>query len=174
MLKKGEYKWYAVYVKSRAEKKLYSELVRMGVEAYLPLVSKKKQWSDRVKIVEEPLLRGYLFVKVSTKEYFDVLNVNGAVAYVAFLGKPAEIQENQIYALRMFQEKVNEGVQVTRDVLNKGQKVKVVLGLLAGMYGEIVEFRGKKRIVLRFDNLGYSVFTDVTIDLIERVEPIGK
>ena len=58
---KHVYKWYAVYTKSRFEKKLYSELVNKGIECYLPLKSEKRQLSDRVKIVEEPLIRGYFF-----------------------------------------------------------------------------------------------------------------
>ena len=47
--------WYALYVKSRSEKKVLSQLEDMGLEAFLPLVTRIKQWSDRKKKVEEPL-----------------------------------------------------------------------------------------------------------------------
>ena len=49
--------WHALYVRSRSEKKVLSQLEEMGVEAYLPLVTKVKQWSDRRKKVEEPLFK---------------------------------------------------------------------------------------------------------------------
>lgn len=167
-------KWHAVYVKSRAEKKLYAELEQKGIEAYLPLLSLKKQWSDRVKIVEEPLLKGYLFVRVGLKEYVEVLKASGALAYVVFSGKAAVIPDNQIQALRLFLEKANSRVQVSSEQIQKGQRVKVVAGVLAGLEGEIVELRGKKRIVLRFESLGCAVFADVSLDLIETSDPIDS
>ena len=86
-----DYNWYALYTRSRYEKKLNQDLMTRGIECYLPLKVEKKKWSDRVKVIEEPLLRGYLFVKVSNREYFNVLNANGAVSYVAFEGKAAAI-----------------------------------------------------------------------------------
>ena len=52
--------WHALYVHSRAEKKVYERLVEMGLEAYLPLITKMKRWSDRMKKVEEPLFKSYL------------------------------------------------------------------------------------------------------------------
>lgn len=172
MMRNGDYKWHAVYVKSRAEKKSLAELIRRGIEAYLPLQVSKRQWSDRVKIVEEPLLRGYLFVRVSYREYVEVLKVNGVMAFISFGNEPAKIPEKQINDLKLFLEKVNSAVHVTNENIAKGQKVRVVAGALAGIEGEISEVRGKKRIVLRFDKLGCSIFADVSTQFIEKVEPI--
>ena len=45
--------WYALYVKSRSEKKVLTQLEEQGFEAFLPLVTHVKQWSDRKKKVEE-------------------------------------------------------------------------------------------------------------------------
>lgn len=172
MMRNGDYKWHAVYVKSRAEKKSLAELIRRGIEAYLPLQVSKRQWSDRVKIVEEPLLRGYLFVRVSYREYVEVLKVSGVMAFISFGNEPAKIPEKQINDLKLFLEKVNSAVHVTNENIAKGQKVRVVGGALAGIEGEISEVRGKKRIVLRFDKLGCSIFADVSTQFIEKVEPI--
>nr|MBD3623077.1 UpxY family transcription antiterminator [Sunxiuqinia sp.] len=172
MMRNGDYKWHAVYVKSRAEKKSLAELIRRGIEAYLPLQVSKRQWSDRVKIVEEPLLRGYLFVRVSYREYVEVLKVSGVMAFISFGNEPAKIPEKQINDLKLFLEKVNSAVHVTNENIAKGQKVRVVAGALAGIEGEISEVRGKKRIVLRFDKLGCSIFADVSTQFIEKVEPI--
>ncbi|HKJ42103.1 MAG TPA: UpxY family transcription antiterminator [Sunxiuqinia sp.] len=170
---KREYQWHAVYVKSRAEKKVDKELNFKRIKTYLPLVAVKKQWSDRVKVVEEPLLRGYLFVQVSNKEYVDVLQTSGAVSYVMFSGKAATIPDKQIQALKLFVEKANSKIHVTSETIQKGQQVKVIAGVLAGMEGEITEVRGTKRIVLRFENLGCSVFADVSMELVERVDAVG-
>ena len=172
MLKKGDYKWHAVYVKSRAEKRSFEDIVSIGIDAYLPLKISKKKWSDRIKVVEEPLIRGYLFVKVSNREYGKVLQAPGVVAYVSFGGKRAEIPEKQIQDLRVFLEELNDAVQVTNENLTKGEKVKVLSGPLEGMEGEISEIKGRKRIGMRFESLGCSVFADVPIELVEKVESI--
>ena len=62
---KDNKKWFAIYVKSRCEKKVNEQLEDIGVESFLPLITRVKQWSDRKKKVEEPLFRSYLFVHIS-------------------------------------------------------------------------------------------------------------
>lgn len=41
--------WYALYVRSRAEKKVSQELEHIGIEVFLPLITRVRQWSDRKK-----------------------------------------------------------------------------------------------------------------------------
>ena len=168
----ASYNWYALYTRSRYEKKVHHALNSRGVESYLPLKVEKRKWSDRVKVVEEPLLRGYLFVKVSNKEYFDVLNNTGAVCYVAFGGKAASIPENQIQNLKTFVSNFNDKINVTRDKISKGAQVKIKRGLLKDVQGEIVEIRGKNRIVFRFESLGYCMHTDISMDEVDFVETL--
>ena len=54
---KDNKKWFAIYVKSRNEKKVFKTLDDIGIESFLPLITRMKQWSDRRKKVEEPLFR---------------------------------------------------------------------------------------------------------------------
>ena len=56
---KDNKKWFAIYVKSRNEKKVFKTLDDIGIESFLPLITRMKQWSDRRKKVEEPLFRSY-------------------------------------------------------------------------------------------------------------------
>ena len=165
------YQWHAIYTRSRFEKKLANLLEQKGIDCYLPLKIEKRQWSDRVKKIEEPLLKGYLFVKVSNKEYFEVLNTPGAVCYVSFEGKAAPIPEKQINDLKAFLQYVNDQVDVTRERLSKGEKIIVVTGPLKGVTGELIDFKGKNRIVLRFENIGYCVLTDISMEDVEIYNP---
>ena len=164
-----KYNWLAVYTRSRYEKKLHKELESMGIECYLPLRIQEKQWSDRIKKVEEPLLRSYVFVKVSNKEYYDVLNAVGAVRYVTFAGKAAVIQDKQIEDLKQFLIHYNAETKVTHEDLEIGDMVKVRKGPLEGVQGEMVQFRGKNKIVLRFKDLGLCVHTEIKMSDIETV-----
>ena len=95
------YRWYPVYTRSRAEKKAYDELIRKGIISYLPLRKTLKQWSDRKKIVEEPLIKSYLFVYISSKEYAEVLTTNGIARFIYFSGKIAAMPNQQIDHLKL-------------------------------------------------------------------------
>ena len=59
--------WHAIYVASRQEKKVLEALLNKKIEAYLPLIKTLRQWSDRKKLVEFPLMPGYVFVKEDLK-----------------------------------------------------------------------------------------------------------
>ncbi len=169
---KRPYYWHAIYTRSRAEKRLYQELCSKNIECYLPLHKELRQWSDRTKWVEVPLLRSYLFVKVSEREYYDVINSNFAVRYVTFGGKAVPIPEQQIEALRLFLEDEKRKVDLCSDNLEKGECVEIVSGPLKGIQGEIIQIKGKNRIVIRFDSLGTCVYTDISLDTIKQVQPV--
>jgi transcription antitermination factor NusG len=169
---KRPYFWHAIYTRSRAEKRLYEELCSKQIECYLPLQKTLRQWSDRSKWVEKPLLPSYLFVKVSDKEYYDVINTNLAVCYVTFGGKAVPIPEEQIEALRLFLKDKNLKVDLCPDSLEKGELVEVVDGPLKGIQGEVIQIRGKNRIVIRFDSLGTCVYTDISLDKVKQVESV--
>jgi len=168
IFKKKPYQWYAVYTKSRAEKKVYAELERKGIESYLPLKPERRQWSDRVKVIEEPLIRGYVFVRVSNKEYYDVLVIPGALRYVCFEERPAVIPDCQIADLKIFMEYVGADLEVTSERIRKGDRVRVVTGPLKNVRGEVVEVRGKRRILLRFDSLGYCIHVELGANTVEQ------
>jgi Transcription termination factor nusG len=64
----AEKKWFVLYTKPRWEKKIHQLLDAKEIENYCPLNKVSKKWSDRMKIVEEPLFKSYVFVKVSEEE----------------------------------------------------------------------------------------------------------
>jgi len=163
------YKWYAAYTDSRAEKKVSLELTNKGIDCFLPLKIEKKQWSDRIKVVENPLIRGYIFVKVSNREYYEVLITQGVRRYVCFEGCPTPIPENQIDDLRQFMQCLNTEVEVTSEQITKGTFVRIVSGPLNGVSGEVVEIRGNRSIVLRFKDLGFCVHARLGANKVEVV-----
>ena len=77
-----ERKWHVIYTKSKWEKKTADVLMQHGVESWCPVQKKERQWSDRKKIIEEPLFRSYVFVKISQTERVKVLETNGVVNFL--------------------------------------------------------------------------------------------
>ncbi|MGV9003552.1 UpxY family transcription antiterminator [Flavobacterium sp.] len=92
--------WFALYTESRHEKKVAEKLTKLGIEVYCPLVTQIKQWSDRKKKVEVPLIPSYVFVKLEESERNVVFEVSGVVRYLYWLGKAAIVKEEEITLLK--------------------------------------------------------------------------
>ncbi len=137
-----------------------------GIEAYLPLQKKLRQWSDRRKWVEEPLLRCYIFVRINKSDYFRVLNTRGVVRYLTFEGRAVPIPENQIDVLKKIVA-TEADVEVTSDRFEPGDKVSVVSGPLHGLEGEMVDYRGNRRVMVRFDQLGQHLLVSIPAGFLE-------
>ena len=73
----GIRKWLAVYTRPRWEKKVNQLLSEKGVENYCPLNKVRRKWSDRVKVVEEPLFKSYVFVRIGENEKWEIKKING-------------------------------------------------------------------------------------------------
>ena len=161
--------WYAVYTRSRFEKRLMELLIAKGIEAYVPLRKVMKQWSDRKKMVEEPMIRSYCFVKVDPMHYQDVLNTPGAVRYIWFSGKPASIPDRQIDTLKAITGSDIE-VECLPDTFRPGIQVRVIGGPLEGLMGELVNVSNKKRVIIRIDHLNQVLTLSISPLLIEIVK----
>jgi len=145
--------WFAFYTKPRHEFKASENLRNTSIECYLPVVTRLKQWSDRKKKVMEPLIRGYVFAYVSSKERLTALQQEGILRCVSFNGKPASIPEWQIENLKRMLK--NESDFSISDVVKAGSHVKVTDGPFAGVEG-IVKFTSEGRTI------------SITIDLLNR------
>jgi transcription antitermination factor NusG len=92
--------WYVLCTKPRNEKKVAERLSTDGYNVYCPLHKVKRQWSDRMKVVEEPLFKGYLFIQVGDKRRDEVFNHSGAVRYLFWLRRPALVSSCEIHTIK--------------------------------------------------------------------------
>lgn len=155
-----KYFWYPVYTSSRSEKKVSTLLTKKNIIHYLPLKKTLKQWSDRKKWVEEPLLPSYIFTFISNKEYQQVLETSGVVKFIYFSGKIAHISTPQIEFLKSYLSSEYEP-EITYAKLQKGQKIEIVDGTLKGMTGELVDYQNENRLILRLEALGQSLLLKI-------------
>ncbi len=157
-------KWYAVYIDSRAEKKVHAELTEKGIESFLPLKTTLRRWSDRKKWVEMPLIPGYCFVKIIYKDYLRVLQTNHVVAFVRFEGQPAVIQESQIDFLKRMLKQTDYEWEVTTEDLVPGQKVEIIAGPFIGTEAELMVIKGKNRVGVRIEQINNVFLVDIPMN----------
>ena len=164
--------WYAIYTKPRYEKKLTSYLTDKGIEAYLPLRKTLRQWSDRKKIVEVPLMSSYVFVNVIPDQYYEALNTPGAVKYIWFGGKPAIIPAKQIETLKMITSSDLE-IDCVSGTIPKGSHIKVTAGPLKNLTGELLNYAGKHKVIVRIDHLDKVLMLTISPQLLENIEKVA-
>lgn len=162
-------KWHVIYTRSRAEKKVHQELSINNIESFLPLQKKLRQWKDRKKWVEIPLLTGYCFVNISQKEYDKVLQTNNVVGYIRFEGKAAVIPNEQIHALQQMISQFEVEVVVSDKNFRKGKKIEIVAGPLMGIRGELIAIRGKKRFLVRIVQINTTFTVELSADKISYI-----
>ena len=152
--------WFAIYVKSRTEKKVSSELEKQGIDHYLPLIKILKQWSDRKKWVHEPLFRSYVFVHVDPLQYFEVLKAINVVRYITFEGKAVKIPPQQIEAVKYFLDDA-EPMELSEESWEKGQQVEVITGNMTGLTGELVEVKNKHQVRIKIEAINQVIFIQI-------------
>ena len=152
-------KWLAVYTKPRWEKKVNKLLQEKGVESYCPLNKIRRKWSDRIKTVEEPLFKSYVFVKVNEPDRTSVRMTSGVINFVYWDGKPAVIKEKEINAIRRFLDEY-ENVEVQPMDLKVNQRVVITGGPLMDQEGKIIALHSKIAKVA-IDSLGYILIAHI-------------
>ncbi len=148
--------WYAIYSKSRSEKRVFEELKSAGIESYLPLIKVLKQWSDRKKWVELPLFRSYLFVNIEKKDYYKVLNIQGVVRYITFEGRAVAIPPGQILAIKQYINSEDELFEYSGE-FSVGDQVEIYRGQLKGLSGHLIDIHGKQKVKIEIEGIGHSI-----------------
>lgn len=147
--------WYAVYTRPRWEKKVAALLEKAEIEHYCPLNKKLSQWADRKKTILEPLFKGYVFVQVSENKKWELMQVNGIVNYVHWLGKPAVIRDEEIQTIRKFLNEF-ESVELEENSIPEKATVKIKQGVLMNYKGMVLELMGNKARV-RIESMGIQL-----------------
>jgi len=147
--------WYAVYTRPRWEKKVNALFAEKGIESFCPLNKVHKQWSDRVKLVEEPLFKSYVFVHVPRDEQAEVRLVNGVLNFVYWLGKPAVIKQVEIDRIKRFLNQ-HENVSVESLQLKPNDNVVIRSGILMDKKAKVLQAFGN-RVEVAIESLGYKL-----------------
>jgi transcription antitermination factor NusG len=164
----GNAHWYALYLRSRYEKKVCTELQKKTIETFLPIIQEMHKWSDRKKVVQEPLFRGYIFVKTDLHDKASILMSDGVVRFVGINNKPSSIPDLQIDWLRRI---VDESIEMQHEqYLNIGERVRVNAGPLIGIEGIVTRMHGVSRVLISIAAIEQSVSIQMPADYLDVIQ----
>lgn len=162
--------WYALYTKSRNEKRVAERLMQKGIEIYFPLQEEVHQWSDRRKKLKVPVFRSYIFVNLKNykTDSVPVLETPGAVRFLWWLGKPGIIRNVEIENIKKFLRQY-EHAEVNLEY-KVGEKVSITAGPLKERRGTIIDIQNNKAILF-IDSIGISLTANLSVNLLQKEMP---
>ena len=160
--------WFVLYTKSRSEKLVAKGLAQRNIEVYCPLRKVKRKWSDRIKIVDEPLFISYCFVHLEENERAKVFGVPGVVGYLHWLKKPAIVKQKEI---ELIKDMLNDFDHDSLEIIDfkEADKLRITSGAFMNIEGEIIATQGSKALV-KIDSLNIHISIDLAKNKAERLK----
>ena len=154
-----DFSWFVLKTRSNAEFKVYSRLIKCDVVCYFPTHSSVRQWSDRKKKVQIPLISSVIFVFCTKKQLYSLTRLEGVTGILYFLGAPAKVRMSEIEMLKCIEREWNgKAIEHVGETIVKGDIVRVSRGPFKGLQGISVDSDGKHRLLISIESLG-AVFT---------------
>jgi len=112
-----------------------------------------------MKEIRLPLFPGYLFCRFDVNRRLPILVTEGIIRIVGIGRTPYPVDEHEIRALQAVV--VSKLEAQPWSYLNAGQKVRIEQGVLAGVEGILISFKGSHKLVVSVSLLKRSVAVEV-------------
>jgi transcription antitermination factor NusG len=119
----------------------------------------QKQWSDRKKVIEEPLFKSYVFVRLTAAQHLAVRQTSGVLNFVYWLGKPAVIRDAEIETIQRFLTDYSD-VKAEKTEVEVEDKVRIFRGPFMDYEGQVVEVMNNT-VKVQLPSLGYALVAKV-------------
>ena len=160
--------WYAVTTRYKCEKYVAGALKRKGIEAYVPVLRRTRQYTRKIKTYEIPLISCYVFVRITPGLRIPVLEVPYVHQFVGFEGQMTPVPEHDMQMMRRVVGELSEVVAEPRE-WTEGDPVEVIAGNLTGLQGKLVHRSGKHEFIIELDSLGYQLRMVVDTSVLRRI-----
>jgi transcriptional antiterminator RfaH len=159
--------WFATQVRATTEQHVAELLKGRGYETFVPLMRRRRRWSDRTVVDWQPMFAGYVFCSSTGIPMARINSTPGVIRIVGFGKEPAQIPSAEIEAIRC-------AALSGRDVepasfFQPGQMVRVHSGALSGIEGRLSTIKGSNRLVLSVSLLQRAVAVEIESDLVEPI-----
>ncbi|MGB2300785.1 MAG: UpxY family transcription antiterminator [Flavobacteriaceae bacterium] len=151
---KNKNNWFVLVTKPRNEKKVESKLNEIGIEAYCPVRTELRQWSDRKMKIKIPLLPSMLLVKIPNNLRNVVFDVPHVLRYLFWQGQPAVVREDEVSVLRKVADQEFSSVRLHK--FTPGTKIDLKPFGISDSIGTVKYTSGNQCCVV-IDSLGYML-----------------
>jgi transcription antitermination factor NusG len=160
--------WVVLRTKTKCEKFVRDKLMALGMEAFVPFKKRTARYRRKVKIYELPLITCYTFVRLDTKRRNQVLALPYVQGVLRMNGKDCIVSEAEMQWLYKVS---GADMDVSTEVLSmeKGDRVMLAFGQLAGMEGTILSQRSKHEVIVALESLGLQMVIQVDPTILVKV-----
>ncbi len=151
--------WFAVAVRSSQANLASQALERLGYEQFLPARTIRRQWSDRIKVIQQPLFPGYLFCRFDPQNRLPVLMAPGVISIVRSGKTLLPVDGQEIETIRSLL--CSHAPVVPHPYLKAGHRVRIQGGALDGVEGLLVAVRSEYRVIASITILQRSVSVEI-------------
>lgn len=166
--------WYVVHTKSRFENVVFEGLSKKSLDTFLPKIRVQSKRRDRRVMLDAPLFPGYIFVRTDLNpvEHLEIVKTVGAVRLIGNTSGPVPVSDSAIASLRIMID--TENPITTGTAFEKGDRVMVINGPLAGVTGTFCHYRGQDRVIVEVVALGQFAAVEVDLADVEKLPPIAS
>ncbi|WP_340200616.1 UpxY family transcription antiterminator [Ascidiimonas sp. W6] len=167
--KKG---WYVLYVKSRMEKRVDKSLQEKEIQSFLPLLKSVHQWSDRKKVVFEPLFKSYVFAYLNTqKDFYVAQNDSGVCTFLSFNNEYVRARNEEIDQIRLLTDCNNiYNIKTANQYFVPGDRCVVSDGSLKGLRCEVVRVNNERKVLVRLNSIGQNILATLPPDQLDTIK----
>lgn len=148
-------RWFVLYTNPNAEKKFADRLQHAGYEVYLPLKEELKQWSDRKKKMQKPLISSVVFVRCPESALVGVYNILGFSRILRYQGKPAVVRPQEILNLQILLQQATAPELIAQNLV-PGVPIEILRGPFKGIIGTAVQVLNTLRVKIEIRHLGVA------------------
>ncbi len=139
-----------------------TQLGEMQINCFLPTMKEVHLWSDRRKVIDQPLFPGYVFVRIPDEDRtrVTVLRTNGVVGFVGIQGQGIPVSDEEIENIQIL---LSSKVPFEPyPFLSVGQKVRIRGGYLDGMEGILAAKNSDRSVIISVDLIQRSLAVRVS------------
>lgn len=152
--------WYLLQCKPRQDARALDHLERQGFECYAPIYRVQTISTGKLRVKEQPLFPGYVFIRMGLDDSWMALrSTRGVSRVVAFCGHPCQVSDSIIEHLK--QRCTTTG---TQRALNPGDRVNIQIGEFADMDAIFLSMDGDERVTLLLSVLNRQQRVQVRLD----------
>jgi transcription antitermination factor NusG len=160
--------WYVLMTQPRAAKLVGKRLAEIEFENFVPIQRQLRQWHDRKKWVEVPILNYYIFVYTNNKRRNKVFEVTGITKFLTVNGKLCTITDQEIERIKRLCS-YNGKVEIQEGTIDVGDEVDIMEGHFIGLRGQVITTQSKTRIKISIQSLNCFATVEIEKSSIKKI-----